>query len=1803
MLSSNQCGERGSPGSRDGYREREKGMKRIHRMLVAMCATVLWVGVCAAAPWAMWTDFTGADAAEGLAPQASSTQNNIDGGAWRFKLAGDASVDDGGILSTGTTAAPRIDFGGNLNLGYNGNPFTVVMVVRNVGTATGKPLCCVGGTIGTALAAIDKTAGTATVKGMWKNVVWGGDANVARSVDTLAGTGVTVLATSYTSGGVVVKTVTASEVTTLGTWGGLKSGAFEAQRIFFGNTNDGTSGGLNFELLAVAIYRGEPEDAELTWFADDDAVYTWQGTSGTFHNGPWKTTPRYALAEDGGSSRTWKVFASNQTSYVAPGRILRFAAPEASGDGVFVGALDAQFAPFDLGGLVVEPGAKGYSFASSTGSARTLGLGDRSSSPRATAFVFHEDFTVNRVATGGQSDTTTFHGPVSVVIDEGKTFTISEEAEVASGATVTVTGGGTLAFGKTLAMAGALTIEDGTLSIPNLDLRKVPVTFGENGSLLVSGTLTLDGTTPIRLSALPQTIDLSALTSMPNASYDRLIFFADGVTPDWGNVTLSWGDLGEPPDFVTVTTDETGLSVTVNRTEDNFIVMPMGDSITEGSGNAEDAPSYRKALSEQMLAAGMVPRFVGARIYKSSPIADENCRYHTGLSGHRVQTASGRGGYLQGAPNWLEQAGYPDAVTLMIGTNDWINENQGTEAVTAGAATVFARWKALVKTMVAMRPNTWFIVSPITPPRSDRTDMTTYVGAYNAHIKSLFTTAESSLTVNGEPVNCVLGTLNEAGKAVFGENAKVMMASMYDALPAENNAAYFFDNLHPSQAGYDRMAAVWLEAIKTLQGKKGGLKDAEVVVDAYQTAGAMDAVTVVFNHEQKGTEDLSIQVGGVAATISEATLSEDGRRVTLKLSEPLTDGAEVTVGKAGQMRTFTAKATTAESRVGQEATEGYVKVKTLAVPLKGGWHTEEEAKAAFTVTDGAASVRAFDRLGYYVTLARPDGALRYLWVSMDAPVALLTMDALGLPTTSLRVKVSNLRVASNVPGIDNVTEDGVEGLLQFSPNNIKTDAADAAHPVSLGDIYDWNTAYGTTAYGYGAMQIFRLYKEGVGRVDSGMPASTLFSYSRWASESEGDDEITLGDLANHQGYSTGTQKASLTSIFTSAFPTLSTAAYSVRTIEIWVRPASTLTWAGATSGTWDKSDASVWKNVATPFVDGDTVAFGELSEGATEATVTVGETVAPLGLIVSKNAFTFAGETISTGALMVAEGASATFSGRLEADTATVNGALSIAQGSIGAAPTGAGKLVKTGTDALTLNVTSASNVLPAYHVKAGTLTLTKTNSNDGANFNGTPSFTVASGAHLVLDANDLVGWSHANTVTIAEVAGVLEKLRDSNETFSGRLLLKDGGVLRNSATDNLFLLHNSAIVEVEAGADASITGNAIRINNGTPEFLAGEGAHLSVSAPLTIPGSITLKKTGEGTVTLSSDVSGAGNGWGTLEVTEGTLNVGDVSFDATLRVGASATLELAGSLNKGGLPVTIEGTLAGHGVLSGANGNATIAVTSTAKLMAPAKGETLTLSPGNAQSVSIAAGATVTVGEGTLCLANGYAKQGEGSICVALPEGVVLAKGEALPVLTVNAGMGPVVEDFSAPEGLSLYVEDGTLFVANLVAVDRPSGETETWSSAALRALSSAVGALPDGESVTRITSVEVATRGGTAVSTGVAEINAALACFSGIAMAEAGADGTATVRVAYDFGIDAMVVDADRRGVVVTLRVQGPEGEDGADFAEGVQFTFMDAEETPLEATPLEGASLSAGERLFHLSLPQEGEKFAFRVRVSKP
>lgn len=793
------------------------------------------------------------------------------------------------------------------------------------------------------------------------------------------------------------------------------------------------------------------------------------------------------------------------------------------------------------------------------------------------------------------------------------------------------------------------TLDNGTLALSAGTCR---ATLAGSADILATGALSLTGTVSTTGTLRVAEGASLTLTEMPAQATIRvdcspLRYLADGAT--WSPLTvggevddarLVWENYAEG--LMSLTRDENGTyTLTVHRNRKQFIVMPMGDSITEGSGNAENAPSYRKALAEQMMDAGMNPRFTGARIYKSTPIANENCRLHTGLSGQRVQTVNNRGGFLQGAPNWLEQAGYPDAITLMIGTNDL--------TTVADTPRIFGLWKELIRQMVALRPNTWIIVSPITPTRSDDTSRNAYTEAYNTAIKNLFTLTESTLTVNGEAVTCVLGELNDAGKAAFGENAKVRLASMYDAIPAADNTAYFYDSLHPSQAGYDRMAAVWLAAIKQLRGAEGGLADAETIVDAYQTADTMDSVTLVFNCDQASTDGFTLDGQAPAS----ATLSADSRRITLTAATPFADGQTLTVARGTLSATVTIKAAKATSRVPSEHLAGYTKVKTLAVPEKGAYHSAAAVAGAFTTLPDAEAIQAFDRVGYYVTLARPDGQLRYLWVSMDAPYTQIAK--LGLPQAALRTKVGNLRVATNMPGIDEVNADGVEGLIQFGPHSLGTTAVDSEAPQSLGAIYDWNCAAGNTQYGYGYLQIFRLYPEG--KPDSQMPASTLFAYNHWSLNDVLNDEILLGDLANHQQYAAGTTTASLCGIFTSSFPTLNTSAYTVRNIEIWVREQRSLTWAGATTGEWSATASDLWQE-AIPFFNGADVTFGTLTDG-TEASITLPEARTVGSLEITQNVYTFTGSGLTaTGGVTVAADASATFASALAAPALTIAGTL-----------------------------------------------------------------------------------------------------------------------------------------------------------------------------------------------------------------------------------------------------------------------------------------------------------------------------------------------------------------------------------------------------------------------------------------------------------------------------------------------------------------------------------------------------------------
>ena len=1684
----------------------------------------------ASAPLAVWTNFTGADAEGGLAPQFFTSVDGVDGSANHFYARG-GTINSDGTLNTGTGLAPKIAHVMG-SIGYNAKHATVVVAVEtalDAATALNKPFISFSSdnntNWGCALTALDTSAGTASIKGVWQGGIWNNNANTAVAANALAtaGSGVayvafTIAAPGANNSAVAVMT-DANPTLTWRAWNGLAGGTMNLNNITFGNYHDVATGGMDMKIKGVALFAGCPTQEEVISLFNPHLsdVYTlrWPCNQQQFHNGDWtreyaqiqpytffpstEGQPEgvvYAGSQDG--TTAWRIFASSMNNdahhpYTAPGKTIRLVkdtsteeVDDTSGHVIF------SFSPVTFRTIIVEPEAMHYSFVQSV-AGRNLEIGDKLSHTATSDSVIHENFSVT-------FDSTTFCGPATLTIDDGKTFSINGNTVIENNdhASLTVKGGGTLAAfnnftanrpltideGTTVNVAGnfsgagavtinsgalivsgtysgtgALTVKAGaSLTVDSLDLEGANITVENGATLAVRNRLTLggDSTRSITLTQLPATIDLSRVGQYPSGTYTPFTFPAD-FTPDWTTTNITRPDV---PDWVTTVTDSGNLVITVERPEvRNFIVMPMGDSITEGS---MDGSSYRRALVKQMKGVGFEPRTTGARPYKHANIDDEACWFHTGLYSQRLRMAMGqkRAGYLQGYENWLDQAGYPDAITIMIGTNDFQDPVDD----------VFRDWKILIKKMAEKRPNTYIIVAPILDVRNDysssnKTTFRNFYPAYNEKIKSLFDLTEKTVIVDGAEVKCITGVLNAAGKEVFGENARIRMASMFDSIPKEQaanaNPSYYYDTVHPSQAGYNRMARVWLEALKGVADMEhGGLLDDDAIIDAFQTGGAMNKVTAVFNHQVYESEmaDVTVLVGGTEVNVTARTLTADGRRVTLTLETPLEKDQVVTLKKGDITRDFNAIGATLEDRVDAAQREGFVLAKWKDLPNQGHYNTSALRTAAFEMSSELSETTTFDRMGYYVTLARPDGDLRYVWVAMDKPAAYTTLANLGIPDASLRTHVQNLRVSSNVKDIDTVAEDGVEGIFLATPNDLTATHAETAHPAAVADnVFDWNCTPGSTANGYGALQLFRVYPQATGRPEGGMPAATLFSYTHFTLTS-GNDEIVLGDLSNHRQYEGEDQTTSMTSVYTSGYSTLNASAYEVKRIEIWVRPMTERTWAGATTGNWDTTTTDVW-TPATAFADGDAVTFSTLNDSATEATVTLPAAVKPSAMNVTANTFAFTGAPITTSALTIAAGAT-----------------------------------MKTDSD-----------------------------------------LTVITGA------------------------------------VNGTLVLNSGATFTNAGAASAVTIPATGVIAVESG-EATLAGEAIKVTGGTTAQLrVAEGATLNVNTTaFYIPGNTTIKKTGAGLMNFKASLGSDVNSWGTLDVAEGTLHAGGLegetvhNMSLAMTVEAGAKFTFSGNVSKGGMPITIYGSVTGTGSFYGGNNNGDIIFKSGSTLEAPQKGETLSMYVrvnNSGEGITLEGGANLHLHGGVIDLPYGYMKTGTGPINITFPVGAEVAKGEDYLFLTLGSGVTFTATDFALPEGHTLRQDGTNVYITNPFVIEKPTGADEgaAWTPEATSAIVKAVQALeattPD-TSITRVTEVSVVTKGGTVTKTTMDDVEGVLALFTNVATAEAGdATNEAKVTVTYDFGIERLVVRKEivdgtaTPYVYICAKVKGPA--DTTDFA----------------------------------------------------
>jgi lysophospholipase L1-like esterase len=195
-------------------------------------------------------------------------------------------------------------------------------------------------------------------------------------------------------------------------------------------------------------------------------------------------------------------------------------------------------------------------------------------------------------------------------------------------------------------------------------------------------------------------------------------------------------------------------------------IMPLGDSITEGI----DVPGgYREGLWRRLAASRYHNDLVGSQANRSSGLGDPD---HEGHPRWRIDQIDAK------VVDWLE-ATTPDSVLLHIGTND-----MGPDYA-AGAP---ARLSTLIDHITDTVPDAEVFVATITPLGWANGDAA--VRAFNRKIPAMV-----------------------KRKARNGQ--RVHLVDMYSALKQSDLAD---DGVHPNARGYDKMAAVWYRALRSVPG-------------------------------------------------------------------------------------------------------------------------------------------------------------------------------------------------------------------------------------------------------------------------------------------------------------------------------------------------------------------------------------------------------------------------------------------------------------------------------------------------------------------------------------------------------------------------------------------------------------------------------------------------------------------------------------------------------------------------------------------------------------------------------------------------------------------------------------------------------------------------------------------------------------------------------------------------------------------------------------------------------------------------
>ncbi|KAF4552468.1 1,4-beta-D-glucan cellobiohydrolase B [Elsinoe fawcettii] len=201
----------------------------------------------------------------------------------------------------------------------------------------------------------------------------------------------------------------------------------------------------------------------------------------------------------------------------------------------------------------------------------------------------------------------------------------------------------------------------------------------------------------------------------------------------------------------------------------NITLLPLGDSITYGFADPT-ANGYRAKLYASLQTAGASPLdFVGS--IKSGNFADTDNEGRIGYTIDQIATSAAAISYLR-----------PNIVLLHAGTNDALRRYETSDKA-------IPRLGKLVDQIYTQWPNVVVIIAKLVPDSEAAAQ--TYINDINAAIPGIV----SSRATSGKKILSV------------------------DMSPPFLTTADLVDGIHPTQAGYAKMADIWLAGLKDAAGR------------------------------------------------------------------------------------------------------------------------------------------------------------------------------------------------------------------------------------------------------------------------------------------------------------------------------------------------------------------------------------------------------------------------------------------------------------------------------------------------------------------------------------------------------------------------------------------------------------------------------------------------------------------------------------------------------------------------------------------------------------------------------------------------------------------------------------------------------------------------------------------------------------------------------------------------------------------------------------------------------------------------